>query len=50
MQQAIERLKEAQDLAAREVLRRELKGFRREVTERALVDHYFAKLTQAVRA
>jgi hypothetical protein len=37
-------LAKAKELAAADVLRRGLKGLRAEVTERALVDHYFAQL------
>ena len=37
-------LQKAQEMAACDVLARGLKGMRREVTEKALTDHYFSKL------
>lgn len=40
-------LLQAKEKAAAEVARRGLKGLRAEVTERALVDHYFAQLVGA---
>jgi len=43
-------LNQAKDMAAREVLRRGLKGLRAEITERALVDYYHHELAEQARA
>ena len=43
-------LNKAKDMAAREVLRRGLKGLRAEITERALVDYYHHELVTEARA
>lgn len=45
----IELMQRAKELAKREVLRRDLKGLRAEVTESALIDHYHAKLVAEAR-
>jgi hypothetical protein len=42
-------LERAKEMAAREVLRRGLKGLRAEITERALVDHYHRELVEESR-
>lgn len=50
MQNPVELLARAKELAAREVHRRGIKGLRAEITERALIDHYHHKLVAEARA